>query len=539
MTTLESGRNAFGVPCKAELPGEDCMPSVPSRSLKPSSFHTDFSSRNQADGSAAEALLFEQKGPRQPPLSRTPLTKNHDGQSDNGHVGNKTEEKAKSVSGDPRVFKKNSYEVFKLLKTATKRVDLLFAARAFNALRDLGVQQLSPDLAALVRAIRRPLFALVVRHRKADNAFKTKLAELTDLKILAKRSPEAPPQSDIGSTIRLLSEDLKSFIFTGRFCHNQGLIDSRVQACLESDANSETPQVLASESVSSVPEKLQLLQKKQVHHESFREFSNTPNQSSQMTNVEQSLSRSNMFKKMRKNNLSESRCNFRPRVESAKINFINIKSKIDCWNLPAKKPRLTTETESQLSRSDAKDLSKLHEKFKNQYAKPFLKSLKKVEGYETEAGLAKSRKELSVSVHTKLVPKISFPDASVSSKKSVPRHRDPAFKFYSLVRPSKQVLAKQSARGVGGPGGQRSDAKRGDDRLTFEEIRETYQQKYLGVLVRVFEKATFRQNSRVDNFDCQRLLVNGAGFSDFQLEGSSFRELMHFVDRRFDKITTG
>ena len=526
MKILESERNGFGESCRKDLLKTDCKPSEPNRCLKPNSFHKDSNKRYQPGDCVAEPMLFEPKSQPKVPFNRTPLIKQHEGLLDNWETCNKTDVKPKSVNIDPRIFKKNSYEVFKLLKIAIKKIDILFTSSAFRKLKELVSEPLSNELLSLIEAIRQPLFAKIVRRRKSNNAFKTKLAELTDLKILAKRSPQSLPQIEIINTIMLLSEDLQSFVFTGRFCHNQRMIDSQVQACLESDANSETPQVLASESVSSIQDNHKLMQKKHIHHDSFREFSNTPNQSSQMTNIEQSVSRSNMFKKMKKNNLSESRCNFRPRVESAKINFINIKSKIDCWNIPPKKPRFTTETESHISRSDTKDLSKLHEKFKNQYSKPFLKSLKKVESYEQDSGLAKSRKELSVSVHTKLVPKISFPDASVSSKKSVPRQKDPAFKFYSLVRPSKNLSAKQSVRVTGGQNVSRVEVKRTDDKLTYDEIKETYQQKYLAVLVKVFEKATFRQNSKLDNFDCQKLRINGISFSDFQIEGSSYRELM-------------
>lgn len=450
---------------------------------------------------------------------------------------------------DPRIYKKNSYEVFKLLKQAVRKFDRVCLKVGFRRISSQlaarpsvrlfpGSQTPQPLHPSLAR-LRPLLLRKLLRMRKSNPAFKSKFAELNDLRILAKRAKGGNPQSELQETICLLQEDLKFFVFHGRFCFDQRLVDEKVQNCLESEANSETPQVLASESVSSIQGNLRAGRKRARQNESLKDYSNTLNHSSQMTNADQSSGPRNMFKKLQKNNMSESRVYFKPKIESAKINFINIKSKIDCWNVPAKRGRPTADSEGQGSVAEPKDLTKLRERFKSQYSKPFLKSIKRLDVSEAELSVSRSKPPEPVNIYqNKLVPKVSFSEMTVQVKKSASRARDIAFK------PTFDVARGLKASGVRGGGRQLAVARpageaRGGpgDKLSFEEIKDTYVNKYLSELGRLFERAVDRVPSRIDNFEAKAVTVNGEPIDGLPMTGSLFTELSNLLNRRFDMIT--
>ena len=452
----------------------------------------------------------------------------------------KSIDRQKSPPIDPKIYKKNSYEVFKLLKAAIRKYETFLVRVGFRRMQRAQRSEAIRSYLPILPVLRKLVIRWVLKRRKSNPLFKSKFAELNDLKILAKRFRNGNGHSALEETIRLLQEDLKYFIFNGRFCYDQKMIDEKVQNCLESEANSETPQVLASESVSSIQGNLKLIKKKLIHNESFKDYSNTLNQSSQMTNADQSTSFKGMFKKFKKNNLSESRCYHKPKIESAKINFINIKSRVDCWNLPPKKGRITTESESQITTGDSKDLVKLRERFKNQYSKPFLKSIKKLDNLDNELSMAKSRAE-SVNVYqNKLIPKVSFNEPSIQIKKSASKAREFAFKpTYESVKVPKFGGGKSSLKTsvVINPPKPGDPKPAVGDKLSFEEIKDTYLNKYLTELGKLFEKAVDRQATPVDNFDPKRLVINDQPFTSMRMVGNCFTEVSAFLNRKFDRIT--
>lgn len=443
---------------------------------------------------------------------------------------------------DPKFYKKNSYEIFKMLKMAIRKIDFVFIRNCFAKIQLSSISDDFSRYLLLANAIDRTVLKYILKKRKSNSSFKSKIAELNDLKILAYRTQNLSPNHQIISTIQLLQDDLKSFIFTGKFCYDQKIIDEKMQNCLESDANSETPQVLISDSVSSMQDNLKHLKHKIINHGSFKDYNNTVNQSSQMTNGEQSVSHKNMFKKFKKNNLSESRCHFKPKIESAKINFINIKSKIDCWNFPIKKNRFTTETESQTSQAEFNDLSKLREKFKNQYSKPFLKSIKKIDNLDIETSVSKSRND-SINVYqNKLVPKISFNDYSAQSKRIVARMKDSNYRTnYDLSRPIRLTPNKSMIKPTLGDSKNQTEESKQiiADKLTFEEIRETYINKYLAELGKLVENEKNVSRTKINNFDPSFVKINDQSLSLFELTGRNFHEILNLVNRRFEKIVSG
>lgn len=451
----------------------------------------------------------------------------------------KSIERSKTILVDPKLYKKNSYEIFKLLKTAIRKLDLIILKISFNRFKSKKSSNQQNNLDILIPKIKRALFKMIIKRRKSNSLFQSKSAELNDLKILVQRSKLLSPHQEMTATVHLLQNDLIHFLSTGMFKYDQSMIDEHIQLCLQSEANSETPQVLASESVSSIHDNLKLIKKKLVYNESLKDYSNTFNQSSQMTNIDHSVSRKNMFKKFQKNNQSESRANFKPRIESAKINFINIKSKIDCWNVPAKKNKFPNESESQLNNSEAKDLSKLREKFKSQYSKPFLKSIKRLENNDNESIISNVKNE-SVNIYqNKLVPKITFNDFSNFSKKSSLKREMPNKPMLEFLRSSKPSSFKASLslkNSVVIPQMKIEPKSALTDKLTFEEIKDTYANKYLVEFAKVLERSKKWVPSKVDNFDGSKLLINGKPMDSISICQGDFHEISNFVNRRFDKI---